>query len=128
MSVNCALPVPPNYRKAELTLNRYISSSTFNPIIYSLLNVLVHVKQSKGFITDEAIEMALENIKKFDQETNDHTEPLLREIIYGTNCKPDDKNCSNQNQYQMTEPTPDIKQRIVAALDRFFENNDVDDY
>jgi hypothetical protein len=128
LSVDCLVPVPPSYRKAELALNSYISYSSYNPITHSLLNVLIHVKQAKAFISDQAIEMALEHVKKFDQETEENNEPILRQIIYGTNCKSDDKNCLPSNRNRLGSPTPDLKQRIAVALDKFFANNKGNDY
>jgi hypothetical protein len=128
LSVHCLVPLPASYRKAELALNRYISHSSYDPITHSLLNVLIHVKQAKAFISDQAIEMALENIKEFDQETDGNNEPLLRQIIYGINCKFNDKDCLHSNRNQLGSPTPDLKQRISVALDKFFENNKADTY
>lgn len=124
-SVNCLAPALPNYRKAEIALNRYNSYSSYNPIVHSLLNVLIHVKKAKAFISDKAIEMALEQVKEFDEKTGENNEPLLRQLIYGTNCNPNDKNCLSSNR---KPPTPDVKQRITIALDKFFANNKANDH
>jgi hypothetical protein len=125
--VNCVVPVPPLYRKAELALNRYISAPSYNPVIHSLLNVLIHVKQAKAFISDEAIESALEEVKDFDQNTKINNEQLFRQVIYGRNCKKGDNNCDPSNRRKINPPTPDLKQRIVAELDKFFATINTDE-
>lgn len=117
--------VDPMYRKAELALNRYSASLSPNPIVYSLLNVLIHDRQAKAFVSDEAIELALQHIREFDLKINDHNEKILRRIIYGVDCESDDKNCLSNNQDPARTPSPDTKERIVVALDEFFEKNQV---
>jgi hypothetical protein len=121
-SVNCLAPVPPVYRKAELALKSYVSNPSHNPVIYSLLNVLIHDKQARAFISDQAIEMALENIKELDQKTKTRNEQLLSQVIYGINCKPNGKNCSSINGRKINRPTPDLEEFIVVALDKYFAN------
>ena len=121
-SVNCVVPVPPKHRKAELALNRYISSPHYHPVIYSLLNVLIHVKQAKAFISDEAINMALGEVKEFDQSTKTNNVKLLCQIIYGRNCKKTANNRVSSNQHKINPLSSDLKQRIVSELDNFFEN------
>jgi len=127
-SVNCLVPVPSSYRKAELALKRYMSNPSHNPIIYSLLNVLIHDKQARAFISDKAIEMALEQIKEFDKKTKTNNEKFLRRVIYGINCKHNENDCSPSNQQKTTRPTPKLKQRIILALDKFFANGNIDDW
>lgn len=126
-SVNCVVPVPPIYRKAKLALNRYLSSPSYHPVIYSLLNVLIHVKQAKAFISDEAINMALHEVKELDQSTKTNNVESLRQIIYGRNCKNSANNCTSSNQRKINPPPPDLKQRIISELDKFFENISTDD-
>ncbi|CAF0802844.1 unnamed protein product [Adineta ricciae] len=119
--------VDPMYRKAELALNHYSASLSRNPIVYSLLNVLIHDQQAKAFVSDEAIELALQHIREFDLEINDHTEKIFRQIIYGVDCGPADKDCLSKEQGSARTPSPDTQQRIVAALDNFFEKNQVNE-
>ena len=127
-SANCYVPVPPIYRKAELALKRYISHPSHNPIIYSLLNVLIHDKQAKAFISDQAIEMALENVKKIDKKSRTNNEQPLRQVIYGKNCQPNDSNCSPANQRKINQPTSDLKQHIMSELDNFFGHTHANDH
>jgi hypothetical protein len=121
-SVNGLVPVPPMYRKAELALKRYTSNPSHNPIIYSLLNVFIHDKRARAFISDQAIELALTQVKELDEASQTNNEKLLRQLIYGINCKHTGKNCSLSHRQKINRPTPHIKQQIVLALDKFFGN------
>ncbi|UJR27601.1 hypothetical protein I4U23_008882 [Adineta vaga] len=127
-SIVDSVPVPSTYRKAELALNDYTAPSSLNPMVHSLLNVLIHVRQARAFISDDAIEMVLENVRTFDHEINGNNEQLLRQIIYHKNCKSDDKDCLSSNQNSVHTPSSDVKQRIILELDKFFETNKMDDY
>ena len=124
--VSSVVPVPSIYRKAELALNHYMSSPSYNPIIHSLLNVLIHVKRARAFISDEAIDMALNDFKVVDQNTKGNNVQSLRQIIYGKNCKKNSKNCTVSNHRKINPPSQDLKQRIVLELDKFFEDLNTD--
>jgi hypothetical protein len=126
-SVHSLSPVSPAYRKAELALRRYLAQPACNSVIYSLLNVLIHDKQAKAFITEQAIEMALEHVKELDQTAKTNNEQALRQIIYASNCKPNDNNCFPSNHQKTYKPTADLKQHIASALDKLFIDSNVDD-
>jgi hypothetical protein len=110
--INCYVPVPLIYRNVELALRRYSSSIDYNPVIYSLLNVLIYDKRAKAFIINEAIEQSLEAVKKFDE--ND--EAIMRQVILST-----------QTPTKSDELSDDVKEEIHSALDTFFANQDIDD-
>jgi len=126
-SVDCLVPVPPVYRRAEFALKRFMSNPSYNPITYSLLNVLIHDKQARAFISDQAITMALEQVKEFDQQTKTNNEKLLRQAIYGINCKRNRSNCLPFNRQKINRTSQDFKQRIVLELDKFFSIPNIDD-
>jgi len=111
--VQCYVTVPSIYRKVEVALQDYSSREDHNPVIFSLLNVLIYDKRAKAFITNEAIEKSLEDIKKF----NEHDEQILREIIYG-----------KQILLKENEPSIELKEDIQSALDTFFSHPNLDDY
>jgi hypothetical protein len=81
-SVTDLVPVVPIYRKGELALKYYISYPSHNPVIHSLLNVLIHDKQARAFIFDQSIKMALEKIKEFDQKTKTISVSFLRILLF----------------------------------------------
>ncbi len=112
LQVQCYVPVPLLYRKVEAAIRRYSSNMSHNPVIHSLLNALVYDKQAKAFITDEAIETSLKDVKKI----NEKDEPILREFIYGT-----------KTSLQSTTLTADLKEDVESALDTFFSHPNVDD-
>ncbi len=126
-SVNGLVPVPPLYRKAVLALKNYTSNPSFNPITYSLLNVFIHDKQARAFISDQAIELALTQIKELDQTSQTNNEKLLRQLIYGINCKHMGKNCLLSHRQKINRPAPHLKQQIASALDQFFGNANSED-
>jgi len=107
--VQCYVTVPSIYQKGEVALKHYSSRTDHNPVIFSLLNVLIYDKRAKAFITNEAIEKSLEDVKKFDE--ND--EEILREIIYGK---------------KGNKPSTELKEDIQSALDTFFSHPNLDDY
>jgi len=109
----CYVTVPSIYKKVEVALQDYSSREDHNPVIFSLLNVLIYDKRAKAFITNEAIEKSLEDIKKF----NEHDEQILREIIYG-----------KQILLKENEPSIELKEDIQSALDTFFSHPNLDDY
>jgi hypothetical protein len=111
--VNCYVPVAPIYRKAEEALHRYSSNFAHNPVIYSLLNILVHDKQATAFVSDEAIDLSLNEIKKY----NVKDEKVLRQIIHDT-----------RNPLESSQLSPNVKEQIISALDTFFSNSNTDDY
>ncbi len=111
--VQCNVPVSSIYRRVEVALHHYSSNRNHNPVIYSLLNVLVHDKLAKAFITNEAIEKSLEDVKRF----NEDDEQSLRQVIY------DKKNLLKPNEL------PDkLKQEIESALDTLLSNPNNDDF
>ncbi len=126
-SVHGLVPVPPIYRKAELALKRYVSNPLHNPVTHSLLNVLIHDKQARAFISDQAIEMALGQVKEFDQKMKLNNENILRQVVYGIACKRTGNNCATSNRQKINRPTADLKHHIVLALDKFFGNSNAED-
>lgn len=122
--VNCLAPVPPVYRKAVMALKLYRSYASHNPLVYSLLNILIHHKYAKIFTSDQAIEMALNDIKELDKKTGKNNEGLLREIIYGKSCKTNDNNCLNRNGKKPANISPELTQRITLNLDKIFGDDD----
>lgn len=112
--VQCYVPIPSIYRKVETALHDYSSHQDHNPIIYSLLNVLIYDKRAKAFITPEAIEKSLEDVKKF----NENDAKILRKLIYGANDTPLKSN---------NKPAAELKEDIELALDTFFSKSGLDD-
>lgn len=127
-SVHCLVPVPTIYIKAESALNQYRTHPFHDPVIYSLLNVLIHNKQTKAFITDQAIEISLEHIKEFDQQAHTHSEPLLREIIFGSNCEYDPRDCPQSKNRPAFKPSMELTAQISSELDKFFDSASLQDY
>jgi len=111
--VQCYVTVPSIYREAHRALHHYSSEAEHNPVIFSLLNVLVHDKRAKAFITDQAIERALSDVKKFNADDED----VLRGIIY-----------RKKSLLKSNHVSKELKQDIQSALDTFFSNANVDDY
>jgi hypothetical protein len=126
-SVNGLVPVPPIYRKAASALKSYTSNPSYNPIVYSLINVFIHDKRARAFISDQALELALTQIKELDQTSQTTNEKLLRQLIYGINCKHAGKNCSLSHRQKINRPAPHLKQQIVLALDKFFGDANSED-
>ncbi|CAF3112845.1 unnamed protein product [Rotaria socialis] len=121
--VNAAFPAPSIYRKAAVGLKFYRSYASHNPLVYSLLNILIHNKHAKAFISDQAIEMALNDLKELDQKTGKKNEELFRELIYGKICKPSDNNCVNSNRSTPTRLSPELAQRIITSLDKYVSSD-----
>jgi hypothetical protein len=113
VQVQCYVPVPSIYQKVETALHHYSSHPEHNPVIFSLLNVLVYGKHAKAFITPEAIEISLKDVKKF----HENDEEILREIIYGK-TKP-----AKSNRLSSA-----LEDNIQSALDTFFSQPNVGDY
>jgi hypothetical protein len=111
--VQCYVTVPPIYREADRALHRYSSEAKHDPVIFSLLNVLVHDKRAKPFTTDQAIERALADVKKFNADDDD----ILRGIIY-----------QKKSLLKTNSVSKELKQDIQTALDTFFSHPNVDDY
>ncbi|CAF0955415.1 unnamed protein product [Rotaria sordida] len=109
-------------------LKLYRSHPLYNPVTYSLLNILIHNKQAKAFVSDEAIEMALDDIKEFDQKAASNNEPLLRQLIYGTYCKSNEKNCVRSNRKKVNHVSSDLAQQISLALDEYSTDDNPDRY
>ncbi|CAF0828971.1 unnamed protein product [Rotaria sp. Silwood1] len=107
-------------------LKLYRSSASYNPVVYSLLNILIHNKQAKAFVSDQAIEMALDEMKEFDQKTASNNEQLLRQLIYDTYCKNNESNCLRSNRNKHNHVTPDLAQKIVLTLDDYFTDDSQD--
>lgn len=126
---NRAAPLSPlPYQQAEVALKRYTLNPAYNPIIHSLFNVYVHDKRGRAFISDDAIELALIQIKELDQISKSNVEKTLREFIHAVNCRRLGKNCqSSSHRQKINRLTPDVKQKIVVALDDFFQNGNFDD-
>ncbi|CAF1147001.1 unnamed protein product [Adineta ricciae] len=112
LQVHCYVPVPRIYRKVELALRHYSANTDHDPVVHSLLNVLVHDKRAKAFVTDQAIEKSLEDVKKFSSKD----EHVLRRLLYGTRILP-----SNQKL-----PTV-LEESIESALNTFFTYPQADD-
>ncbi|CAF1955689.1 unnamed protein product [Rotaria magnacalcarata] len=125
--VNAVFSAPPIYQKAAMGLNFYRSYASHNPLVYSLLNILIHNKQAKAFISDRAIEMALDDIQELDQKTGKNNEKLFRELIYGKICKPPGSNCVNSNGPKPTRLSPELTQRIITSLDKYFSDDDANE-
>ena len=111
--VQCYLAVPSIYRKAELALRRYSSNKNHNPVVYSLLNILIHDKRAKAFTSASAIEKSLVDVKQF----NENDEPILRELIQQT-----------KNSKQPAKLTAPLKADLESVLDTFFTNQTTDSY
>ena len=127
-SVNsAALPIQLPYQQAEVALKRYTLNPAHNPIIHSLFNVYVHDKRGRAFISDEAMELALIQIKELDSISKSNVEKILREFIHAVNCRRLGKNCQPAYRQKINRLTPDVKQKIVVALDSFFENGNFED-
>ncbi|CAF2420312.1 unnamed protein product [Rotaria sp. Silwood2] len=109
-------------------LKLYRSSSLYNPVVYSLLNILIHNKRAKAFVSEQAIEMALDEMKEFDQQTASNNEQLLRQLIYGTYCKNNENNCFRSNRNKINPITSDLAQRIALTLDDYFTDDVPDHY
>lgn len=124
LAVNGLVPVPPVYRKAVFALKQYRSYQYHNPLVYSLLNVLIHNKQAKAFVSQEAIELSLDYIRQFDKKMTTNNEQLFRQIIFGTTCKRNDKNCLQSHQQKANLLTPELKEQIILELDKHFQNDD----
>lgn len=107
------VPVPIIYRKADDALRRYASKADFNPLVHSLVNVLVYDKRAEAFITAEVVEQCLKAIGKW----NENDELLLRQIIYG-----------RTNTFHSNTPSSKLREYIVSALDRFLTHEKMDDY
>ena len=110
--VQCYVTVPAIYQNADRALQHYSSKIEHDPVIYSLLNVLVHDKRAKAFITDQAIERALTDVKKHNADDED----VLRGLIYQP------KSLSKSNHL-----SKELKQDIQSALETFFAHSNVDD-
>lgn len=126
--VNTLVAVPAIYRKAETALDRYFSQPAHNPVIHSLLNILIHDKQSRAFITDQAIDIALEHMKVFDQQIHTQNEPIFREIIYGKPCTSDHPDCLTEKDWPYFQPTSDLKDKISSVLDKFFASSTLEEF
>jgi predicted DNA-binding protein len=111
--VQCYVTVPSIYQKVELALQDYSSRRDHNPVIFSLFNVLIYDKRAKAFITNEAIEKSLEDVKKF----NENDEEILREFIYG-----------KKQLFKGNKPSIELKEDIQSALDLFFSRPNLNDY
>jgi hypothetical protein len=111
--VQCYVTVPSIYRKAEMALHHYSSHIGHNPVIFSLLNVLVYDKRARAFITDGAIEKSLEDVKKI----NKNDEQILRRIIY-----------RRKNLEKVNKLSVESKENIESALDTFFAYPNIDDH
>lgn len=106
--VQCYVAVPSIYREANQAIRDYSVQTDSNPIIYSLLNILVHDKRAKAFVNNQAIEQALDEVKKFNRED----EQILRSIIFG-----------EQLTSESAELSDELKQRVQTALDAFFSDD-----
>ena len=126
--VNSLVAVPAIDRKAEAALNLYFSHPTHNPVIHSLLNILIHNKQSRAFITDQAIDIALEHMKVFDQQIHVHNEPIFREVIYGKRCPSAHPDCLIEKDWPYYQPTTDLQEKISTVLDKFFASSTLDEF
>lgn len=122
--VNTFAADPSGPRKAALALKPYRSYPQHNPIVYSLLNVLIHNKQARAFISDKSIDMALDFIKEFDQKSKTNSEPILRQLIYPTSCKTNPMSCLNTNKQKVNYLPPALKERIIEELDKHFPDDD----
>jgi hypothetical protein len=111
--VNCYVPVPIIYKQVDNVLRRYSSRIDCNPLVYALLNVLVNDRRVQAFISPETIEFLLQDIG----ESNRHDEHILRELL----IKPMISN-------ELTSLPWQLKEHILALLDRFFTSNNIDDY
>lgn len=128
-SVNSATthPIQLPYQQAEVALKRYTLNPAHNPIVHSLFNVYVHDKRGRAFISDDAMELALMQIKELDSISKSNVEKTLREFIHAVNCRRLGKNCQPAHRQKINRLTPDVKQKIVVALDNFFENGNFED-
>ena len=111
--IHCYVSVPVIYRKVDDALRRYASTADFNPLVHSLLNVLVYDKRAEAFISGQAIELCLKEIGKCNQED----ELLLRQMIDG-----------RTSTLKKNPPSPELKEQITSTLDRFFMHSNLDDY
>ena len=105
--------VPIIYRKADDALRRYASTADFNPLVHSLVNVLVYDKRAEAFITTQVVEECLKEIGKW----NEDDELLLRQIIYGST-----------NTFHLNTPSSKLREHLMSALDRFLTHENMDDY
>ncbi|UJR21686.1 hypothetical protein I4U23_024763 [Adineta vaga] len=112
LQVQCYIPVSSVHKKVDIALRRYSSNIDSNPIVHSLLNVLVHDKRAKAFVTNEAIEKSLEDVKKFNKKD----ESVLRRLIYETRILSPTQKLSTV-----------LEENIESALDTFFAYPNLDD-
>jgi hypothetical protein len=112
--------IPRALRKVDTALQRYYQHPSHNPLVHSLLNILVHDRKSRAFITEDAIRMALEEIRTFDQTYRTQLEPALRDAVFGKPCQSQSNRCATPLQANTFRPTPELKEKIADALDDFF--------
>ena len=111
--IQCYVPVPSIYREADQALRHYSFQPDHNPLIYSLLTILVYDKRAKAFINEQIIEQALNDVQKFNRQDDE----ILRTVIYG-----------EQSSMKSPELSDELKQGVQLALDVFFSDANVDDY
>lgn len=80
LTAQSSAPLRSMSQRIELALHHYRSSLNQNPMVDSLLRILVNDRLTKQYMTDEAIQQALDDVKRVDR--ND--EAILRKFIYKT--------------------------------------------
>lgn len=109
--VHSFIQVPKVYRKMDVLLQRYAADPNSNPIVHSLLNVLVYDKRARAFISERAIQTSLNEIGKWNRKD----EQTLRKFLDKTRVSP-------------PQLSSQVKDQLTEVLDKFFAQPNLDDY
>lgn len=109
--VHSFIQVPKLYRKMDVLLQRYAADPKSNPIVHSLLNVLIYDKRARAFISERAIQTSLEEIGKWNRKD----EETLRKFLDRTRVAPPPLSSK-------------VKDQVAEVLDKFFGEPNLDDF
>ena len=105
-------------RQAETILNRYfhLMNSDTDQLVYAMLHILMNNPKTFPFVPHRALEIALTNFAKKlgENDVDIFTKPLILSLEQNAEQK------ANQPTFQLT---PEVKDKIEEALDKFFEEN-----
>ena len=105
------IQVPKIYRKMDVLLQRYAADPKSNPLVHSLLNVLIYDKRARAFISERAIETSVEEISKWNRKDG---EALRKFLDRGRVIPP--------------PLSSDVKDQVADVLDQFFGQPNLDDF